>query len=437
MKFNKTIWLSPIIFFEIYLSISIFLFIFGPWPWEVENPILLYSYLSLAQILILVGYLLSWPGLKKYASESYKKTNRKFKDQIKFFNICIVINLILLIPTSLSRTGVFFPNIYDGISNPGLVYNLNYERLQNGNPFQLIEYIRIALSIFLVSFFPLAVTYWGLLTVQKKIITLLVIFFNLSIFIATGVNKGIADFLVTTPWLIILAIYSGSLKIKVNFSKVIFFIGLLLIFIFFFTFGQIQREGGVGELGVFNAGRNLIYAERDSGIQQYLPYIFLVAYESISRYVGQGYYALSLAMELNHPLTLGFGGSMFLARNADALFNTNFFTTQSLPALLEQEIGWGMFSLWHSIYPWLISDFGILGSLLAMMAFSYLLGKAWGESICTLDPLWIATFFIMLILFFYIPANNQVFQSGETTCCFILILLILACKNLFAKTKVI
>ena len=28
----------------------------------------------------------------------------------------------------------------------------------------------------------------------------------------------------------------------------------------------------------------------------------------------------------------------------------------------------------------------------------------------------------MLILFFYIPANNQVFQSGETTAAFLLLL---------------
>lgn len=430
MKFNKKIWLLPIIFFQIYLSFSVFLFLFGPWSWEVNNPIFLYGYLSLAQISILIGYLLSWPSLKKYTSEKFKKTNRKFGGHLKIFNVCIIINLLFLIPTSLSRTGDYFPNIYAGILNPGLAYNLNYERLENGNAFQFIEYLRLILSFFLVSFFPLAISYWGLLSGQKKLITLLLIFFNISIFISTGTNKGIADFVVTTPWLILLAINSGSSKFNSNFRKIIYlFIALFLAFILFFSFGQLQREGGVGELGVFNTGRTLIYADRDSGISQYLPYVVLVGYESIARYVCQGYYALSLSLEISHPLTLGFGGSMFLARNADALFSTNFFTTQSLPALLEQESGWGMFSLWHSIYPWLISDFGLLGSLLVMMIFAYLLGKAWGKSICTLDPLWITVFFNMLILFFYIPANNQIFQSAETTCCLLLVLIIFGLRR--------
>jgi hypothetical protein len=402
----------------------------------VENQLELYSYLLFSQISILVGYFFSWPILKKYSTESYKKTNKKYSTQLNFFNLCITINLLLLIPTSLSRTGNLFPDIYTGISNAGLAYNLNFERLQNGNDYQLVEYLRLILSLFLVSFFPLAISYWGLLSRNKKIITLLIVFFNLSMFVATGVNKGLADFVVTTPWLILLAINSGSLMLRVKLGKMLFwFLILLVLFMLFFSYGQLQREGGVGELGVFNTGNDLIYADRDSWIAKNLPYVVLVGYESITRYLCQGYYALSLVLELNHPLTWGLGGSMFLARNADSLFATNFFTTQSLPALLEGESGWGMFTLWHSIYPWLISDFGIPGSLVALMLLSYLLGRAWGESICTLDPCWITIFFLMLVLFFYIPANNQIFQAGETTCCFVSILLAFIFKSQYKRFK--
>lgn len=436
MKFNKLVWLTPIIFFQLYLSFTVLIFLFGPWPWDVENSVSLYSYLLSAQISILIGYLLSWPGLKKYNSESFKEKNNQSFSRINFFNKCIIINIILLIPTSLSRTGNFFPDIYNGIINPGLAYNLNYERLQNGNIYQFVEYLRLILSFFLVSFFPLAISYWGLLTRKKKLITLFIIFFNLSIFISTGVNKGLADFVLTTPWLIFLAINSGTLKIGLKFRKVVFwFLILLVLFILFFALGQLQREGGVGELGVFNTGGNLIYADRDTGLSQYLPYVVMVGYESITRYLSQGYYALSLMLELNHPLTWGLGGSMFLARNADSFFSTNFFSTQSLPALLEEQSGWGMFSLWHSIYPWLISDFGLIGSLLMLMLFSYLLGKAWGKSICTLDPLWVTIFFLMLVLFFYIPANNQIFQTGETTCGFISALLFLLVRNMHIRSR--
>lgn len=418
-------WLVPLFFFEVYLSVTVALFFFGPWPWEIDQPILIFSYLVVAQLFIAVGYLLAWRRIHRL----YQVTERPaghLASGISFLKRSLLITCILIIPTALSRTGNFLPNIFEGLSDTGAAYNRNFERLQGGNPFVILEYLRMLFAPFLVAIFPLTVVYWSRLNNRLKLLSSVVIFFNLSLYLATGTNKGMADFVVTLPWLIFLGVSTGLLHLQVRRRWIVIIVAVLFIaFLQFFGMGQTEREGGVGELGVFNTGSGLIEASRDNFLSLLLSDSQRIIFESLARYVGQGYYALSMSLGLEHTSTLGLGHSMFLARNADAIFSTDYFTSGSLPGLLETKNGWGMFTLWHSIYPWLASDFGFVGALVAMAVFSYLLGLSWGFSLVTASPQWIILFYLLLILFFYIPANNQIFQSGETCMAFVFILLAL------------
>lgn len=416
-------WLAPLIFFEIYLSVTVVFFFLGPWPWEPDQPILLISYLIAAQLLIAMGYLLAWRRIRRLHQATERPAGHPTSG-IGFLKRSLLITCILIVPTALSRTGDFLPNIFEGLRDTGAAYNRNFERLQDGNPFVFVEYLRMLFAPFLVAVFPLTVVYWSRLNSRLKLLSLMGIFINLSLYVATGTNKGIADFVITLPWLIFLAVSTGLLHLQIRRRSVAVIIVMLFIaFLQFFGMGQAGREGGVGELGVFNTGSSLIEADRSSFQSLLLSDSQRIIFESLARYVGQGYYALSMSFGLEHTSTLGLGNSMFLARNADAIFNTDYFTSGSIPGLLETNSGWGMFTLWHSIYPWLASDVGFAGALVAMAVFAYLLGLSWGFSLLTESPRWIILFYLLLILFFYIPANNQIFQSGETCMAFVFILL--------------
>lgn len=419
-------WLVPLVFFEGYLSLTVALFFLGPWPWEIDQPILLVSYLLAAQLFIAMGYLLAWRRVHRQhqATEVPARHLISGTSGISFLKRSLLITCILIIPTALSRTGSFLPNIFEGLSDAGAAYNRNFERLLEGNPFVFVEYLRILFAPFLVAVFPLTVVYWSRLNRRLKVLSSVVIYFNLSLYLATGTNKGMADFVITLPWLIFLGVSTGLLHLQVRRRWVVIIVAVLFIaFLQFFGMGQTQREGGVGELGVINTGAGLIEAIRDNFLSLLLSDNQRIIFESLTRYVGQGYYALSMSLGLEHASTFGLGHSMFLARNADSIFNTDYFTSGSLPGLLETKNGWGMFTLWHSIYPWLASDFGFVGALIAMAVFAYLLGLSWGFSLLTASPQWIILFYLLLILFFYIPANNQIFQSGETCVAFFFILL--------------
>lgn len=426
MELNKfrLKWLAPLIFFEFYLGLTILLFFFGPWPWNVDSPVFLATYLVAAQVFVGSGYLMAWRRIRLThdASVCAGKT-QKIDVGIVFLKRALVITFVLLIPTSLSRTGNILPDIVTGLLDPGMVYNQNFERLEAGNTFVLVEYLRIFLSPLLVGVYPLAIVYWSKLSGKVRVFCLFAILFNLGLYLATGTNKGFADFVITLPWLIFLGISAGVLRLRIHRS--ILFLGIVVLFVafmYFFGMGQIQREGGVGERGVFNAGFDLITADTSNAISKLLSNDLRIIFESLTRYIGQGYYALSMSFDIDHDSTFGFGHSIFLARNADAIFDTNQFTTASIPGLLEDQTGWGMLTLWHSIYPWLASDFGFIGTLFVLAMLAYLFALSWGNSLVTLAPQWIILSYLLFILFYYIPANNQIFQSGETCFAFFILL---------------
>lgn len=413
-------WLSLLVFFQIYLGLSVVLFFFGPWPWEVSNPGLLAAYLVAAQVFIAFGYLLAWSRVRASLTASKRQ---EVHAGCRFLKRALFLTFVLAIPTSLSRTGNFLPDVLGGLTETGASYAENLERLEFGNPFVFVEYLRMLLSPMLVAILPLTVIYWQRLSPVVKLVALLAIGFNVSIYLATGTNKGFADIVITLPWLLVLAIWSGALSVRV--SKLVFATALTLLFVAFlqyFAASQLEREGGVGEFGILATGLNFIRADTGHAISLLLSDSYRIIFESLTRYIGQGYYALSLSFQIDHPTTFGLGHSMFLARNADAIFSTNYFTSGSIPGQLELVTGWGMFSLWHSIYPWLASDVGLPGALFVVGALAYLLGLAWGRSLTTLAAEWITLLYLLLVLFFYIPGNNQIFQTGETCLAFFLIL---------------
>lgn len=413
-------WFLPLFVVQGYLSVVLLFYFIGPWPWAHYNTGLLVAYLLAAQACIALGYIAAWPRVQAAADKfRFEGREHAIAQALKFFDISFWIFLVMLVPTSMSRAGSVIPDVLTGIEFAGAVYNANYERLTGGgNPFVIVEYARIALSPFLVGFYPLLVIFWNRIVLWKRIVGTLMVLFFVAIYIATGTNKGVADFILLLPCFMLLGKFSASGGLK--FPRWIFralFIALFIGFLVFFGRGQEGREGGVATTGTFNSG--LVYVRADSGwLADVLPPSQRIAYESLVRYMTSGYYALSLAFDVDHEPTYGVGNSMFLAGQADAIAGGTYFTSQSIPGQMEQQFGFPQFALWHSIYPWLASDVGFIGALLMVGGFAYLLALSWGVAIIRLDVRYIIMLSLMIVLFLYVPANNQIFQSGETCAAF-------------------
>jgi hypothetical protein len=69
--------------------------------------------------------------------------------------------------------------------------------------------------------------------------------------------------------------------------------------------------------------------------------------------------------------------------------------------------------LWHTGYVWFISDLGYLGTVVIVGLFAYILFTTIMRMF--VDPGVLSVIIVqqLLLLFIYLPGNNQIFQSGE------------------------
>lgn len=431
----------PLILFQFYLLATVLLFAFGPWQWMIPDGFKLFGFLLASQLMIGLGYVLAvwregrWRRRRLAAPRS----------GIVFFRLSLAVNIVLAAPTAWARSNAWIPNVVAGLQAPGNVYMDSVARLMVFGPHVYVEYVRIALAVVILPLIPLAIIYWRDLSKMERFLAGATIAWYLSIFIAVGQNKGLADAIATWAVLIIAGSIFHRLPLRSILIKLpIAYTVALVLFFSYFGMTQLMRDGGAvanapGTLSWSapvksqEAGTTSIVAHSDHFVARIAPDFVRTAYESFARYLGQGYQALAYSMDYAHPSTLGVGHSMFLSRNFDRVLNTDFFESQSLPGILESEIGWSRQMQWHSIYTWLASDVGLAGTLLVMGVFGFVLAKSWVRTIRTADPLWATMLYLILIVFFYIPANNQIMQSGETAVGFVTLSLLIFGRWLMSR----
>jgi hypothetical protein len=91
---------------------------------------------------------------------------------------------------------------------------------------------------------------------------------------------------------------------------------------------------------------------------------------------------------------------------------------KTYPFRLEAETGYRAGNNWHTIYPWLASDLTFFGALAALGVMASLLAKSWGDALQYGNPYAVGFLSQILMLFFYIPANNGRLSYPEETTCF-------------------
>lgn len=393
---------------QTYLLLTELCFFFGPWPWIFYDTTRMTIFLAGVHFAIFIGYQLSRRHLTRLMNEGVSFTHKISNETLVKW--VVVTALLLALPTSLSRTGSLIPNIAGGIQDLGSAYNDNFSRISSGNSFAFVEYIRIILSPLLIGLVAVVGFFWKSMSPVFKVVAFLAVLTQVATYIAIGTNKGVADLVLFLPLFFSLARAVDNPRHGIVLNKfTLIGIGAVIVFLIFFGQTQELRSGNVGSNGVFNTGVNIIQADRSAFLSQRWDII----YQSITRYLTQGYQPLLYAMDIDHPLTWGVGNSMFLTDNADKILGGTYFDRTNLPAIIEQRYGWSRFFLWHTAYVWFISDFGQIGTILLLSICSYAICITIVRLIADPNVISIVLFQQLLTLFVYLPANNQVFQNGE------------------------
>jgi hypothetical protein len=399
----------PLGFFLAYLTFTVVLFAYGPWPWPVRDGTKLYGFLTLAHLALFLGYT-SAAGQRPSPFSAERKVGR-------LVLLSLLVNLALLVPTSLVRTGRIIPDYAGALANPGLAYaSARLLREGGGNP---VEYARIVLGPLLYLLFPLTVFYWQRLRWRLRIPALLSLFGFLSLYVATGTNKALADFVIVTPWLVLASYLARRLRLsrRMKLMAVGALAAALALFLLFFSTAIRSRVGSAEGVSYFNFLG--IWADQDNALLRPLPDEARPGAIALAAYLNNGYYGLYLALNEPYVPTFGVGNSFFLANNAARLTGAREIEELSYPMRLQRAGKWNAAGLWSSVYPWIASDVSFPGTLVVVFLVGRLFALAWLDTLRGQNPFAVAAFAQLVAMLFYFPANNQALQSGEPAASFL------------------
>jgi hypothetical protein len=400
---SRSARLLPIVFFQIYLNFTVFLFAFGPWPWPVDGGFKLYGFLALAHVALLLGYL----------SAAFREPHGyRGKWTVKqLVTVSLFLNIVLLLPTSAFRSGKAIPDVVGGLADPATVYfKSNATRAEGGS---LVEYVRIILGPLLFLLLPLTIFYWKRLHRIVRILSLISILGFLSIYVAIGTNKALADAVLLLPCMTVASYCAGDFRIARRriFYLLVTSFALFFLFFLFFSTSNIARVGDEA-----NTGKESligISANPDNFLFRELPTKLRIGVTGLIGYITQGYYGLYLSLEEPFVPMFGVGNSMFLYFNAVEITGNEAIQDLPYPVRVEKHSTWPAYTKWHSIYPWLASDVSFPGTILVVFFIGRLFAMAWLDTLKGENPYAVAVLAQFVIMLFYFPANNQVLQSGE------------------------
>ncbi|MFZ6724238.1 hypothetical protein ACO0K2_01955 [Undibacterium sp. MH2W] len=297
--------------------------------------------------------------------------------------------------------------------NIGEQYSLSLEYRNNNQ--SLFEYIRMFFAVYLFGFFSVFLYFYKEFSSKDKILGFAVILLNIALGFATGTNKYLFDYVVISVAIFLLKEFSF---VKIGYKKIVLYSCLVATLLcgslYFFAVGQSTRYGSAAVSGVDH--RLGAYADYnlDDGL-------FLMGYSALTSYLTQGYRLFDMSLSEDFKWTYGVGNSTFFSRQIDRILDTKI-SDNSFPARLESK-GLDRFINWSTFYLWWASDltyFGV-GFLLAFLGFVFRVSENSILKFKDLDALILYSYLTMC--FFYLSANNQLMQSGETAIGFLFVLI--------------
>ncbi len=418
-KPTRVVLMLPMWFFQLYLTMTVLVFAFGPWPWPVPTPPLLYLFLIYAQVALWLGYKF---GLRADKGGYYSRI--KLDALIK---ISLTISIIWILPNFMLRLGIesldyslIVEAIAKGFINPAEMYAARAQAMAEIQKTPFIGYIALLLYPVLWLTVPLAVFYWERLGRNSKLLFIFYVTADILSWVAIGTNKGIAEFFALSFCLIIarkptiLTAFNPARWAKI---LIIFFVGVTVIFTFFTTS---MTGRGKGSIPMEDRASH-ISADRNNWMLCLLNEDAQGAVAAATSYMGQGYYALGLALNEPFDWSYGVGNSYYLTGLSKIFIGQSDVADRTYPAKTEK-FNLDRFVYWHSFYSWIASDLTFPGTIVFVFLIGRLFAMAWIDVLGKQNPFAVAFFALLLIMLFYFPANNQVFAFANTANAFFVIL---------------
>lgn len=401
----------PLYYFLMYISFTLILAVAGPVEYRDFDAVPVLLYMSAFMALFAFGYFLGASGT--HDPYLHVLGGYKLKKILTILKLCIAVAFIY-------KLFEFAALLADGgnvsLQGAGRAYAATYEGYERGTGEKSMSFI---LSIFLglplyVSMI-LGIYYFERLNYRYK--AMLIMIFALFLMVNTfgqGKQKylgdmGIIVFTIMSLKITVMANYRVKRRIKFLMLGILSVGFLLLLEMWTLRYAAM----GVNLLNINEVAHPLISFKTKSPIFSILPESIMFPLSILSTYLSQGYYGLSITLNMDFVWTYLIGGSYTTMALANQVFGAPLLLVDTYPYRAGIEFGWGM-EKWHSVFPWLASDMTFFGVLIFFSAFAYVYSTVWIEAYKFSNPISIVLLCVLTIGLIYVPANNQLFHNPSS-----------------------
>ncbi len=406
----------PLILVEFYLVVTLLIYNFGPVQFNGHNTILFIVYIFLYHFAFIMGYCIS---TKLYKFNGIR-VDIHFSS--RYFYITLFFGLLGVLNTykNLMLAPSFIPyNILDefarGLSEPGLVYTERMDNMAYGDvsTSRWLNVLSISFAFFKLFFIFLSLYFWNDLSVFRKTLVIIYSFLFISSGISSGTNSVVFIYFIFFVFSLLTILYFKKSK---YFSRFVVFFGIAF-FIPLGSFGYImsQRGGGFDYFAATSPLGDISVLAQTPSLEGFLDFYYY-AFVWLNYYLVQGYYGFSLILDLDLNWTFGFGNSEFFQRQLLVLTGVDVSDSTFQSRISEY---WDESAQWHSFYGQFANDFSFFGLSILMFFLGYFLSSVWTSIVYNNSFYGMSLIPLLMLMFIFFPANNQVFGYIDTLSYFI------------------
>lgn len=418
---------TPFIIVMFYVCSSMLLYWMGPINWPMTNTFELALYQIMIILSLSIGYL---------SAQSKMKLSRPFNLQ-PFFKLGVFFTLAMQIPLTLTYTGKYPWDIFQTIFDQRVAYEEMLEQVmsEQGTRF----YVPLFRST-IMPFYYAAIVYGFLnfrtLTRFNKLLLILIFLCPIDLSLLRGTDKELFDIVIIIFGLIAVSIARNTEirrnAIKMSYKK-IFYIFLIIIILsaavfILFTYRKYQRLDSASE---FCIGETLICADYSGIFISILPDFMKFGLSMLTAYLTNGYYGLSLALDQSWNFSYGIGHSSAFLSFFERFVNTSLLDETLIGKI--SALGWDHRYFWATIFTWIANDVGFLGALIVIGVIARLFRQSWVEAVYSKNDAAAIVFILLCLLFFYLPANNQLTQTFDSYFAFLFALIVWKMQGKFRR----
>ncbi len=414
-KFNG-IARFPIRLTLFYVAATLFVFAFGPFDWPVDNWLILLGFMAAVMLALWLGF--RFALARPAAAGSCHPSCDPWRQIILFGSAMSVIILFVAAPV---YTGRMPWEVLSALGDQGAAYDAMQDQLElTAGARGPVALARILTWPLVFAVIPLGVLHWRELRAGWRMLVLTTLGSIAVSSILRGTDREIADLMamIGSASAVLVArtmVHEGLVLRKLLYRfRLAAVVGLALIAVAGALFIQRKEERAANTTTLCVAQSQQEPAGFCADFDH--PWFALLGLDDWQRYAlsmaaayfSQGYYGLSLALDLpEFRSTRGLGNAPFAMAAYTSLTGDETLYQNSYTFRL-REAGWSDEHEWSTMFPWLANDISFPAVPLLMLLIGAGFGASWRDAVFSRDDRAAVVFAVFAIMMGYLPANSQV-----------------------------